>query len=301
MEIELEVEDGLLTALDFGGHGPGVLLVHGTGHNAAVWSDVAARLVDRCHLVAVDLRGHGQNLCDSSDSEQYWRDLAPALEALSWDRPVLVGHSTGGYAVTALTASRLATPAELCVVDGVVLDDRPTTLAQHAGLRTDDALAQLRDGFRYGWHATDTELRAYVERSVAESGTDWLNASARPELVESVTRRSFVRRDSSWLRRPTIEEILAVTALDPTAEVFPGVDVYERIECPMTIVLPTGGFYATRQAEVEALVDAAAGRRLEIVESNHNVPMTHPAELAAIIGDLASATPGSDPRPARRA
>ena len=295
-ELEIGVEGGVLTGLDFGGHGPGVLLVHGSGHNAAAWTDVASRLVDRCHPIAVDLRGHGQNRLDSSDPEQYWRDLGAVLEACAWDRPVLVGHSTGGYAVAALTASGLATPAALCVVDGMVLDDRATALEQQAALRSAESVEQLQRIFRYGWRADDAELEHYVEQCLREADTDWLNAGARHGLVESVIRRSFVPATgggmvggidtAQWVRRPTTDEIAAVTEVEPEAAVFPSRDLYDHIDCPMRIVLATDGFYAARRPEVEAIVALRPARRLTVVDANHNVPMTRPGELADIILDV---------------
>lgn len=101
-----------------------------------------------------------------------------------------------------------------------------------------------------------------------------------------MTRRSFLRRGHWWVRRPTIEEVAAVTAVRPGAEVFPAVDLYDRLTCPMTIVLAEDGFYASRRDEARAVVDAAPGRRLVDISSNHNVPMTRPADLATIILDL---------------
>lgn len=285
-EIELPVADGVLSGVDFGGHGEGVLLVHGSGQNAAAWADVASRLVSECHPVAIDLRGHGQTRLDSTGPEQYWRDLGGVVATLGWDRPVLVGHSTGGYAVTAATAAGLVEPAALCVVDGVVLDDRNASLAEHAAARTTEAADRLRAMFRYGWEADDDRMRAHVEQCVREAGGDWLNAGARHELVEEVARRSFLRRGHQWVRRPAIEEIVAVTAVEPGAEVFPSVEVYDRLTCPMTIVLAEQGFYASRRDEVRAVVDAVPGRRLTDISSNHNIPMTRPADLAAIILDL---------------
>ncbi|MGP8304505.1 alpha/beta fold hydrolase [Streptomyces inhibens] len=112
-----------MSGIDFGGHGEGVLLVHGSGHNAAARADVATHLVSDCHPFALDLHGHGQTRLDSTDPERYWRDIGSVVTALSWEHPVLVGHSTDGYAVTA-AASGLVEPAALCIVDGVVLDDR---------------------------------------------------------------------------------------------------------------------------------------------------------------------------------
>lgn len=285
-EVEFPVGDGVLSGLDFGGQGEGVLLVHGSGHNAAAWTDVASRLVAHCHPVAVDLRGHGQTAIDSSGPEQYWRDLSSVVAALSWDRPVLVGHSTGGYAVTAATASGLVKPAILCVVDGVVLDDRATSATSHAAMRAPEVAEQLRAMFRYGWRADDEQMHAYVEQCVREAATDWLNAGARPELVRQVVRRSFLHRGGWWERRPTINEIVTVAGPDPSRAIFPSVDLYDRITCPLTIVLADGGFYGQRRAEVQATVDTVPDRRLIDIASNHNVTMTRPAELAAVILEL---------------
>ncbi|WP_103501010.1 MULTISPECIES: alpha/beta fold hydrolase [unclassified Streptomyces] len=285
-ELEIPVVDGVLSGVDFGGDGQGVLLVHGSGHNAAAWTDVASHLLTECHPIALDLRGHGQSRLDSTSPEQYWRDIGGVVTTLAWDRPVLVGHSTGGYAVTAATASGLVEPSALCIVDGVVLDDREASRAEHADMRTTDAADRLRTMFRYGWQASDDQMRAHVEQCVREAGGDWLNAGARPGLVAEVTRRSFMRRGHWWVRRPAVEEVSTVTSVEPDAEVLPAVDVYDRITCPMTIVLAEDGFYSSRRDEVRAVVDAVPGRRLIDIGSNHNVPMTRPAELAAIILDL---------------
>lgn len=286
-EIEPPVVDGVLSGVDFGGHGEGVLLVHGSGHDAAVWGDVASGLVSECHPIAIDLRGHGQTRLDSTGPEQYWRDIGRVVTALGWDRPVLVGHSTGGYAVTAATASSLVEPAALCIVDGMVLGDRSASLAEHhAAARTTEAADRLRTMFRYGWEMNDDQMHAYVEQCAREAGGDWLNAGARHELVEEVTRCSFLHRGHRWVRRPAIEEIVTVTAVEPDAEVLPSVEVYDRLTCPMTIVLAEDGFYSSRRDEVRDVVDVVPGRRLIDINSNHNIPMTRPADLAAVILDL---------------
>nr|SBO97149.1 FIG01133366: hypothetical protein [Nonomuraea gerenzanensis] len=287
-QIELPVGDGVLSGLDFGGQGTTVvLLVHGSGHNAAVWIDVAARLVDHCHAVAVDVRGHGHSEPISSTPEQYWRDLGDVVATLERDRLVLVGHSTGGYAVTAAVAAGLVDAAALCVVDGMVLDDRGTATPAQAQWQAPEAAERLRKIFRYGWRADEQQMHAYVEQCVSEAGTDWLNAGARPELVREVMRRAFLRRaDELWERRPAIEEIATVSAPSPHAVIYPSVDVYAHVRCPITFVLPDHGFYAQRRDEVQAVVEAAPGRKLVEIAANHNVPMTQPADLATVIVEL---------------
>jgi pimeloyl-ACP methyl ester carboxylesterase len=286
MEIEFPVAGGVLSGVGFGGHGEGVLLVGGSGHNSAAWMDVASHLAGQCHRVALDLRGHGQTGLSSSGPEQYWRDIGGVVAALPWDRPVLVGHSTGGYAVTAAAASGLAEPAALCVVDGVVPDDRDTSLAEHAAVRTPQAADRLRTMFGYGWKADDEQVHAYIGQCVREAGTDWLDAAARPGLVREVVRRCFLRRGPWRVRRPVIEEIAAVSAVEPGAAVFPGAGIYDRLTTAMRIVVAGDGLRAARRDEVRSIVRAVPGRRLAEISSNHTVPMTRPADLAAVIAGL---------------
>jgi hypothetical protein len=129
-------------------------------------------------------------------------------------------------------------------------------------------------------------MHAYIEQRVRKAGTDWLNAGARPGLVREVVRRCFLRQGPWQVRRPVIKEIATVSAVEPGAAVFPSVDIYDRLTTPMTIVLASDGLYTSRRDEVRAIVRAVPGRRLVEICSNHNVPMTRPADLAAVIADL---------------
>jgi pimeloyl-ACP methyl ester carboxylesterase len=79
------------------GRGQPVVLVHGAGGRAEVWSAQLAGLADAVRLVAVDLPGHGATGgagCRSVDEYVSW--LLGLLDALRLDRVVLVGHSMGG-------------------------------------------------------------------------------------------------------------------------------------------------------------------------------------------------------------
>ncbi|GAA3502830.1 hypothetical protein GCM10019016_099390 [Streptomyces prasinosporus] len=74
--------------------------------------------------------------------------------------------------------------------------------------------------------------------------------------------------------------------MDPRAEVFPGIDVHDRLTRPMTIAPAGQDFHASRRDDVRAVVDAAPGRRLADTVSDHDVPMTRPAGLPTINLDL---------------
>jgi NAD(P)-dependent dehydrogenase (short-subunit alcohol dehydrogenase family)/pimeloyl-ACP methyl ester carboxylesterase len=80
---------------------PTVILVHGYPDSKEVWSEVAARLAGRFHVVLYDVRGHGGStapkpLRGGFTLEKLTDDFLAVADAVSPDRPVhLVGHDWG--------------------------------------------------------------------------------------------------------------------------------------------------------------------------------------------------------------
>jgi pimeloyl-ACP methyl ester carboxylesterase len=77
---------------------PALLYFHGT-FLGNLWLDAHRRLAERFHLYAPDLPGFGLTprpdwMRDMSDYVLYLRDL---LDALGLERPIIVGHSLGGW------------------------------------------------------------------------------------------------------------------------------------------------------------------------------------------------------------
>ena len=112
--------------LSWGGPGRrGLVFVHGGGAHAHWWTPVAATFAGQFRVVAVDLSGHGDSgHRDRYDPEQ-WADevMAVAHDASIEGRPVVVGHSMGGF-ITIVTAARHSD--ELA---GVIVCDSPVTEA----------------------------------------------------------------------------------------------------------------------------------------------------------------------------
>ncbi|MEU9588229.1 SDR family oxidoreductase [Streptomyces sp. NPDC048219] len=80
---------------------PTVVLVHGYPDSKEVWSEVAARLAGRFHVVFYDVRGHGRSSAPSPlrggfTLEKLTDDFLAVADAVSPGRPVhLVGHDWG--------------------------------------------------------------------------------------------------------------------------------------------------------------------------------------------------------------
>jgi len=84
-----------------------VVCVHGYTSSAEAFNAVARRLEDRAHLVAMDVRGHGESAWSPEGAYQYADqagDLAALVDQLRLDRFVLIGTSMGGIIAMAYAA-----------------------------------------------------------------------------------------------------------------------------------------------------------------------------------------------------
>lgn len=83
------------------GAGPPVILVAGMSLDSNVWDHVIWELQTQMLAIAMDLRGSGQSDAPRGDYSiaQMANDVAGLIEHLSLNRPLLVGHSLGGFVV----------------------------------------------------------------------------------------------------------------------------------------------------------------------------------------------------------
>jgi 3-oxoadipate enol-lactonase len=81
------------------GRGLPVLAIHGLGGGAWFFSGLAARLEDRCRLIAIDLPGTGRSTAGAGplafSAESWGDDLGDLVEHLAAEPVVLLGHSLG--------------------------------------------------------------------------------------------------------------------------------------------------------------------------------------------------------------
>lgn len=75
-----------------------LLLLHGLGDNALVWSSLGNYLASDYHIVAPDMRGHGESSKPEEDYtfESVIRDIEALMERLGWSVAHVVAHSWTG-------------------------------------------------------------------------------------------------------------------------------------------------------------------------------------------------------------
>ena len=150
-ELDVALPDGRLRVLRWGRGRRAALAVHGITASAMSWQAVARAMPIGWSLYAVDLRGRGHSagLPAPYGFDQHVNDLVTAAGQLSLDRPVLAGHSLGGY-VALLAATRHPDRfGGLLLVDGGLPRPLPdgTDLDAVLDLTLGPALARLRETF----------------------------------------------------------------------------------------------------------------------------------------------------------
>jgi pimeloyl-ACP methyl ester carboxylesterase len=178
--------DARLHVREWGGaDGRPILFVHGWSQCHLYWSrQIESSLAEEFRLVAFDLRGHGMSDAPLeeehyTDADLWADDVQAIIDELGVDRPVLVGHSYGGYVIcdyvrahgqeeigaidfvgAATTATEeafgtLIGPGFLDHFEGASTDDLPTNIGAIRGLLRDLPAKPLpREAFEraLGWN-----------------------------------------------------------------------------------------------------------------------------------------------------
>jgi pimeloyl-ACP methyl ester carboxylesterase len=101
------------------GRGVPVLLLHGLASQRRFWNLVVPGIAG-LPVAALDQRGHGESEQPAGPYgvDACADDLAPVLDALGWDRAVVVGHSWGARVALAFAARHPERTLAVVAVDG---------------------------------------------------------------------------------------------------------------------------------------------------------------------------------------
>jgi pimeloyl-ACP methyl ester carboxylesterase len=112
-----------LSYVEWGNHdAPTVVLVHGGRDHCRSWDWVAQRLCNDWHVVAPDLRGHGDSAWSPDgnyETTAFVYDLAQLVHQLDCGPVTIIAHSLGGNVTLRYTGLYPNTVRKLVVIEGL--------------------------------------------------------------------------------------------------------------------------------------------------------------------------------------
>jgi pimeloyl-ACP methyl ester carboxylesterase len=258
------------------------LLLHGLASNARIWEPVAGKLAEAGHpAYALDLRGHGQSQApeDGFGFNRVAGDVAGVVEALGLDRCLVVGHSWGGLVALEYAAGHSL--GGLGLIDGgfTQLSDAPGATWE----KVEKALTPPRLA-----GSPSSSLIEYIER-------------AHPDWPTDVPWREIVLANFELYPDGTLAPHLSFENHMQVVRAmweFATYERFDRVPCPVVIVAarltaPHAGrddafLEAKRRGERQAQARLGRVRFIWMDDTDHDIPLHRPAELAASLLELAA-------------
>ncbi|WP_055494001.1 SDR family oxidoreductase [Streptomyces sp. TP-A0356] len=276
---------------------PTVVLVHGYPDSKEVWSQVAARLAGRFHVVLYDVRGHGRStapkpLRGGFTLEKLTDDFLAVVDAVSPDRPVhLVGHDWGSvqsweFVTVRRTEGRVASFTSM---SGPSLDHFGHWIKQRTRRPTPRRLGQLLSQGAKSWYVYLLHTPVLPELAWrGPLGRRWPTILQRVEKMPAdgypTPSLPTDAAHGAWLYRDNVRSRLS----------HPRPDAYAH--APVQLITPLGDAFLSERLydELERWAPESTRRTLP---DKHWIPRSRPDQLAAWITDFVTAAEGGRPVP----
>jgi esterase len=264
----LTVDDLRLHYLDWGNAGaPPVVCIHGYTSSAQVFNAPARHFQNRCHMIAPDVRGHGESAWSPAGAYQYndqVSDLEGIVDQLGLEQFTLIGTSMSGIIAMAYAGAHPERLVRLVINDiGPDAEMGSQRITQTVGARPEE-FATLEDAMAY---------RRQMSPIVASR-----SAEDQRELALGVLRQ---RPDGrwGWKMDPAYIQQRVQHGPPPRPALWP---VLQRLSCPTLVVWGM---------ESDILSEAQARRMVEVLPRGelvavpgvgHAPTLVEPVVLAAL-------------------
>jgi pimeloyl-ACP methyl ester carboxylesterase len=274
----VEVDDASIHYLAWGECGRrGLVFVHGGGAHAHWWTHVAARYAKRYRVAALDMSGHGDSERRKRYSLEGWTNevMAVAEDAGMAGKPVLVGHSMGGFVTIATAALHPDTLAGVVVCDSPVSEPDPEVDAHRMGA----AFGKPR------YYASRAEgLERFRTVPPQDHYLDYVMAD--------VGHHSLVERDEGW-RWKFDHLVFSAFEENPRVAARP---YLPKVRCRLALLASENGLVT---ADVGAYMYDLMGRVNPVIEiplAGHHLMLDQPLLLISALNTLLADWDHSEPR-----
>jgi pimeloyl-ACP methyl ester carboxylesterase len=240
---------------------PPALLVHSLAAHSHWWDWSAPLLAERCTVAALDLRGHGESGWTEPPAYRaadYAADIVAVLDTLGWRRPLVIGHSLGGYVGAHLAARH---PDR---VGGLVITD---TMTQWSDDEAAWALRQVeRPGPEFA-NASEAGSRYRLSPPETKASGDWIRHLGEAAVVQrlpGVWQYAFDRQVFAHAR----------------PDAWP---LLPDIACPTLVVRGEGSRIMDHDAMLRVATTVQRGQFAELKDAWHHLILDDPAGFVSIV------------------
>ena len=254
--------------LDWGNPGaPHLVCVHGYTSSAQAFNALARHLHDRFHIVAPDVRGHGESSWSSDGAYQYRDqvgDLAGFVDQLGLSRFTLFGTSMGGIIAMAYAEAHAERLVSLVINDiGPDVEEGSQRITQTVGSRPEE-FATLEDAMVY---------RREISPVTASRSMD-----DQREVALGVLRQ---RPDGRWVWKmdPAYIQQRVQRGAPPRPASWP---VLGALPCPTMVVWGTESDVLSEAQAKRMVKTLPRGELVTVTRVAHAPTLVEPVVLAAL-------------------
>lgn len=253
-----------LEVLDWGGAGRPLLFVgcYLTGH---AFDDIAPKLAPHFRVYAVTRRGVGASDRPSTgyDAQGRARDILKVMETLRLDKPVLVGHSCGGWVLHTIGAEHPERVGGLAYLDGA--EDPTLELSDYPA---PPATEPANPPKPVRGKSSPVVFPEAERREMAERPID-------PAIRKAMLQDHIVKPDYARIRVPVLA-IYRTTTLQQGLESYPPQNEQERARL-FQLYAATRGMLEKWQADLRAGIPHA--RIVELPGANLYMFLSNEADI----------------------
>ena len=258
-----------LHALDWGGDGAPIVLLHATGFLGRIYRPLAERLRAIGHVYSYDQRGHGDS-STAPNGEYNWewtmKDLAGFIATNGWSGVRAIGHSAGATAIGSLTFERPDLISRAVLVEPVVFESP--------------------DAPELGWRNPFIERTLKRKRVFDHVEAMFSNFDNKPPY--NTWRKDILLDYCEFGTRPTRDgkrELKCAPEIEArfyeTSRDVDGLGRILKSEVPMLIMFGTRGDSLGATLSPRIARELKNGRVIDVPDTGHFMPMEKPEYVAA--------------------
>lgn len=257
---------------------PPLILQHGGRDHCRSWDWVAQELRKDWHVIAPDLRGHGDSAWSPEGHyalNAYVYDFAQLVRTLDYDQVTIVAHSLGGNIATRFTGLYPDKVRKLVNIEG--LDQAPKS---GSGSESLDYAARMREWIGQKSKAAGRVPRRYPTLKAAYERMKEENAYLTEDQARHLTIHGVARNeDGTWSWK--FDNYLNIWGVDrtPFCEIQA---LWSAIACPMLLFYGSDSFAINPERDGR-LRHFRTARVIEYEKAGH---WLHHDQFERFMGDL---------------